>query len=371
MSTEYKQKNDLPDLYNILGLTIDVCKDPECDKKIQQAYIKKAKVCHPDRHPGRKDIEEVFELLTSAYDILKDEKQRNAYNHKLSLNKQSSNDFAKLKKGAAEYMESLGEYKSPTDQQKLSFREKMLELDAKHGFDSTLMDPIPMHDANKKLNDLTKVRSEQDRDLKPERLFDDGRFDIKKFNAAFDMVHKRDDTIMVPHNGIPSAWNDLGTVANYCDISSETNYSDLYVDDANRIDIGRQNYGNIDIGTPTPKLSKNDVEKLQGADYVDKHNVLGEDYYRVMKEKLRERKKEATNLEKMKYGDFKRDDTAGYGIFDQLGFKFDDRLTLDVEEDDISKKFEKLMAERQQELLSGNTVPPQKKPQSRASYGGR
>ncbi len=45
----------------------------------------------------------------------------------------------------------------------------------------------------------------------------------------------------------------------------------------------------------------------------------------------------------MKFTDFKRDETAGYGIFDQLGMKYDDRLSLDVDEDDIVKKFEKLL----------------------------
>src|SRR3970040_2130639 len=110
MSTEYKQKNDLPDLYNILGLTIDVCKEPNCNELIQKAYGKKAKACHPDKHPGRKDVEEVFELLTSAYDILKDEKQRNEYNHRLSMNKQSSGDFLRLRKGASDFVASLGEY---------------------------------------------------------------------------------------------------------------------------------------------------------------------------------------------------------------------------------------------------------------------
>ena len=48
MSVEHKPKNDLPDLYNILGLTSDVCKESNCNEIIQKAYIKKAKVCHPD-----------------------------------------------------------------------------------------------------------------------------------------------------------------------------------------------------------------------------------------------------------------------------------------------------------------------------------
>lgn len=354
MATEYKQKNDLPDLYNILGLTIDICKDPNCNELIRAAYVKKAKVCHPDKHPGRKDVAEVFELITSAYDILKDENQRASYNHKITLNKQSSSDFLRLKKSAADYAQTIGEYKPPTDQQKLSFKEQMRSLDLKHGFDSSMMDPISNQDAKKRLNDLSKKRSEQDRDFKPEKIFDEGRFDLKKFNAAFDLVHKREEDAMIPHNGVPSAWNDIGTVANF---STFDNLDSLYVDDGNRYDTSKQMYGGVDFGAPMKKISMDEVMNLRGADYVDGHNVLGEDYYKEMKSKLGERKSTTSSFENMKYGDFKRDDTAGYGIFDQLGFKCDDRLALDIEDDDISKRYEKLMAERQKDILPLTNVP--------------
>jgi curved DNA-binding protein CbpA len=355
MTTEYKQKNELPDLYNILGLTIDVCNDPACNEVIRKAYTRKAKACHPDRHPGRKDVEEVFELITSAYDILKDEKQRTEYNHKLSLNRQSSSDFIKLKKSANEYMESIGEYKPATDQQKLEFKEKMSKLDSKHGYDPDQTGKIADKDARNKINDMNSLRAQQDRDFKPEKLFDDGRFDQKLFNAAFDKVHKKEDTTIITHNGVPSAWNDHGTVANF---STFDNLDNLYVEDGNRNDISRQNYGSTDFGAPMKKVTKDELNDLIGASYVDQHNVLGDDYYKTMKDRLRDRKQDATKFDKMTYGDFKRDDTAGYGIFDQLGCKFDDRLSLDVDEDDISKKYEKIMAERQQDLIPGANPPP-------------
>ena len=44
MTTEYKQKNDVIDLYDILGLTGDVCKQENCNEIIHKAYLKKAKV---------------------------------------------------------------------------------------------------------------------------------------------------------------------------------------------------------------------------------------------------------------------------------------------------------------------------------------
>lgn len=353
MDSEYKQKDELPDLYNILGLTIDVCKDPNCDEIIQKAYVKKAKACHPDRHPGRKDVAEVFELINNTYDILKNEKSRDEYNHKLTLNKQSSSDFTKLKKGATGYVETIGQYTPPTDQQKLSFKEQMKALDAKHGYDSSIESaPISKQDAKKKMLELTKNRAVQDVKLKPEKLFDEREpFNNKKFNEAFDRIHKRDnDTAMIPHNGVPLAWNDMGTVANF---SSFDNLDNLYVEDNNRLDTSKQAYASINFDQSTRKMTKKEMAEItgEGANYVDGHDVLGEEYYKDLKQKLRERESDGSNYQNMKFKDYKRSDTAGYGIFDQLGFTYDNVLSLDtVDEDDISKKFERLMAERQKDI---------------------
>ncbi|AEX61578.1 putative J domain-containing protein [Megavirus vitis] len=343
MSTQYKQKNDIPDLYNILGLTIDVCKNSKCDDIIRKAHKERVMKWHPDKNTDKKNAEEIFQLLNMAYDILKDEKQRNEYNNRLAINKQSSSDFFKLKKTTNDYMESLGEYKDPTDQQKLSFKEQMKALNQKHGFDELQTTIIPPEEAKKKLVNLSKIRAEQDHTYKPEKLFDDDKFDLRKFNAAFDKIHQKDSGAIMPHNGVPSAWNDLGNTTSF---SNFDNLDNIYVDDGNRFDISHQNYGGIDFGKPSGKMTRQDLDDLNDADYVDKHDVLGEDYYQDLKKKLIERKSEADNFDKMKYNDYKRNDTAGYGIFDQLGFDFSDKLSLDVDEDSISSKFEKLMAER-------------------------
>lgn len=352
MSTEYKQKDETPDLYNILGLTTDVCKEPNCDVLIQKAYVKKAKLCYPDKHPGRKDIRDLFELITNAYDILKNEKLRKDYNHKLSLNRQSSGDFLKLKKSTKDHYDALGEYKEATDDQKISFKEQMKQLDKKHGYDPSMADvAIPKGEARKKVNELRGLRETQDKELMPQRMFHEGVFDPKKFNAAFDKIHNRDQGTMVSHNGIPSAWNDLGTTANY---SNFDNLDNLYVETGDRFDTGRDIYAGVDFGGPAKQLGIDEMNDIKGADYFDGHGNLGDDYYKDIKQKLRDRQASTGNIESMKFGDFKRDDTAGYGIFDQLGFSVDDRLSLDVDEDDISKRFEKMMAERQKDLLPGN-----------------
>jgi curved DNA-binding protein CbpA len=346
---EYRPKNDIPDLYHILGLTIYVCKDDNCDEIIKRAYTKKAKICHPDKNPGRTEAIELFELLTSAYDIIKDPVQRKAYNNKLSLNRQSSSDFFKLKQGATDYAKSIGEYKPPTDEQRISFEEQKKLMNQKHGYDpdSAAAKEIKSKDARKKLEELTKTRKEDAENLKPEILFDEGRFDLRKFNAAFDVIHKRNENDMVLHNGIPSAWNDMGGSNNF---SAFDDLDNLYTDDATRLDTSRQSYGSIDFTSPVSRLSKSDIHDIKGADYVDNHNVIETDYTKNIKAKLRDRENESKQYDKMVYGDYKRDDTAGYGILDKLGITVDDRLTFDLDEEDISEKYNKLMLERQQDF---------------------
>jgi len=344
---EYKQKTGRPNLYEMLGLTIDVCQDPNCNEIIEKAYLKKAKVINPGKYPGRKDVEELFELITNIYEILRDEKQRVAYNHTLTLNKSSSGDFLKLKKGASDYSETVGQYVPANDQQKLSFKGQMTALNSKHGYDSSQTDAIGKGEAKRRLHDLTRVRSGQDREYMPEKLFNGTEFDSAKFNAAFDRTHNRSSDSIVPSNGVPSAWNDLGSTANF---SSFDDLDNIYVEDSSRFDTSRQIYGSIDFAEPLTKFTKEDMLNIQGADYVRGHSDLDNNYYRDMKTKLRERKSDAGSFESMSYGDFRRDDTAGYGIFDQLGLKFDDTLALDVD-DDISAKFERLMAERQKDIL--------------------
>ncbi|BCS83096.1 putative J domain-containing protein [Cotonvirus japonicus] len=350
MSVEYKQKNDVPDLYKILGLTSEICKEDNCDEKIRLAYNKRVKKYHPDKHPGKKEIEELFELIVMAYDILKDEKQREAYNHKMALEKQSTSDFFKLRKSTLDYAESVGEYKPPTDQQKLSFKQQMKSMDDKHGFDVSKIDKKLSEDkSKKKLTKLASTRAEQDRELMPEKIFDDNRFDLSKFNAVFDKYHNKDSTSSImQHNGIPSAWNEPGGTMSF---GSFDNLDNIYVEDRNRLDTSRQSYGDINFGKPTKRVTGSDIVGISGTDYTIGHNKLDDDYYRDMKAKLRERESQANLFDSMKYTDFKRDDTAGYGIFDQLGYKFDDRLCLDDDEGSITDKYEKLMAERNKEIL--------------------
>src|SRR5690606_2404497 len=64
----------MQDYYEILG--VDRGASPEAIKK---AYRQLAMKCHPDRNPDDKDAEQRFKKVNEAYDVLKDEQKRAAY----------------------------------------------------------------------------------------------------------------------------------------------------------------------------------------------------------------------------------------------------------------------------------------------------
>ncbi len=62
------------DFYEVLG----VSKTADADE-LKRAYRKLAMSHHPDRNPGDKSAEQKFKEINEAYDVLKDDQKRAAY----------------------------------------------------------------------------------------------------------------------------------------------------------------------------------------------------------------------------------------------------------------------------------------------------
>jgi len=62
------------DFYEMLGVAREASADD-----LKKAYRKLAMQFHPDRNPGDKAAEVKFKEISEAYDVLKDEQKRAAY----------------------------------------------------------------------------------------------------------------------------------------------------------------------------------------------------------------------------------------------------------------------------------------------------
>lgn len=347
MSTKSKSCNEAPNLYSILGLTNQVCQQDDCDAQIAGAFKQKAKLYHPDRYQGSKKAEmaEVFELVTMAYDILRDAKTRAEYNQKIELVKQSSAGFADLKAQSTSYLKN-NEYKPATAQQETDFQTKIQELNQKRGYDPVAAQvKLTKKDIKKKRQDLEQDRARQDETLKPQKLFEGDKMDPEQFNKLWMQKHQTgNSTALTPHVGDPLAWEP--TNSSYGAFES---MNEPFIENA---DIHGQNYGSIHFGQKIENITPEDFQKAAAiqTNYTT-HNEIEDDYYATLKSRLREREGVTSRFNAMEFRDFKVGDMGDYGVLDKVSFKLDDKLSFRLDEEELMTKYEKMIAKRQQQQL--------------------
>ena len=301
---------------------LDVAQDAT-SKDIKSSYRDLVLIFHPDKSTG--DVE-MFELITTAYNILINKNSRKEYDELYSISKQSESNHFDLKIKSKDHFSALDNDISKTKKsdmdQKQEFKKIMDEMDRKHGYkrEKMAIDPLKEKKTTKRLSDLQLAREHDDIENIHENLFEGGRFEISKFNAAFDAMHKG-HTELIPHNGNPLAYNMDSGFSNFSSLDS---YDDLYVDLYVEDDIlGSSNFGSIKLNhEQKKKLGRGDLDKLGSADYTKNHNYKDKDYNKSLEDKIREREFFTKKLDDRVIDDFDNDDNmGGYGISDKIGLK--------------------------------------------------
>lgn len=328
-------------LYDVLDVSNDAT-----PSEIKKAYRILVKEYHPDKATGDA---EMFELITHAFNILADEESRKEYDSLYKLSEQSKKDHTSLKSQAENYFKAQETdiVKKSDAELEADFEKVMSDFDRKHNYKrhGKDMDKINPEDVERRLNDLALAREQDDIELTHEELFENGKFDINKFNAAWDAMHDGPDEL-IPHSGNPNAWMGGFDATDNAGYSSIDNYDNIYIDDNEHVGVDGQNFSSVNFDTgQKKKLTKKDVSKLKGSDYTAGHNKVkgDEKYTKSLDEMIRERQLEDLKYENREMDDFNTDpNCGGYGIFKDLGITAGS-LEWDNNEDDIQKKYNKLL----------------------------
>lgn len=333
-------------LYDVLNLT-ELCST----KEIKLSYRELAKIYHPDKPTGDK---EMFELITHAYNILVNPKTRQEYDNLVLISKQNSGDHHSLKTQA----ETFAMTQSKTANANItpmSFQDAWAEMDQKHGIitshEGTKVASINRKDAIKTYEDMRMAREQDEIEFIQERLFTTkGPIDMKAFNAAFDNMYNKTSVGLssqeiAQYKGGPVPYSNLGGIDDT--YTSIDNITELYSDNIH----DNSQFSSVNFESPVQKanLTKADLNTIQGGDYYDSHHEKPKDYSRTLEDRLKERELESKKLDTRNMTDFNTDpNCGGYGIFDGLGKNAYSSITWNGV-DNLKQKYDKLLINREKQ----------------------
>lgn len=325
-------------LYKVLGIKQD-CTAKEIKKAFNKLIIQ--------HHPDRGGDPEIYEIIVNAYNILINPELRKQYNDLHKLNEETKQNYVDMKTQSKSFLDAQNT--EVTDDNKKKFKEGWDQLNKKHGYYEESKDDIVIStkDAKQKWKDLDEQRKKHYNEDKPEILFDkDKPIDMSTFNAAFEAANGNILDI-VSKKDVPDAWNGQGSsMTNY---SNFDNMDDIYDETQEVGDMHNINFGSIHFDKkPKKTLTKDDIKNVGQADYYNNHNIIEDDYYDNIKKKLKERTMETKTYNDKEIHQYDKENTAGYGIFDKLGIKYDDNLKIsDWEDKDVNQAYQKLLQDRQ------------------------
>lgn len=310
------------DYYKVIGASPT---DSQAD--ILRKYKEKVTKYHPDK--VRKYIEQYppeerakkeamyaqqYALIREAEQFLKDPEKRKFYDMQRKNNRDLS--FVDHRKDFENFMK-LQDSSTTDGSKKLSeiaFKQKVTEMDAKHGFDSGKKYDkesykLESKDFSRRLNDLQIERGQQEALCAKKDIFDGRVFNQVEFNKRFEADKKKrekqrksksDDRSIVKWEGVAAAYDHGASGGQYMSLDDDgKGYEDLYAtgDDmdyayARKLDSDdEESLSSLDDAL----LEDVDVSYVKGHDK-DKHQVA-----KSYDELLKTRERDAAIFEGRKY----------------------------------------------------------------------
>jgi curved DNA-binding protein CbpA len=321
--TEHIQETNVPSLYTILGLQPDVCNKTNCNEIIHKAYVTKAKKYHPDKCDCDENMKQVFELITHAYDVLRDNVKRSDYNDKLKIQNQSAHDYDSLKANFNKYMDGTHQSNITEDDAKLLFKNKNLDLDTKHDYRRDESNTISLAESELRLQELILAREKADQSFHIPQVCNPSDMDLAKFNAMFDKMSNVSNTTLSSYKR-PDAW--IGSNKNF-NYSTFDTLDNIYSQLNDTYDCPTASAGIVSDQSTVVDYSSLNLDEFEPVSYVNTHDEVEPNYYESMTSKIAERIKQTKEIESMTYSDYKLNDTQGYGVYDELiGYEQDNDL---------------------------------------------
>jgi curved DNA-binding protein CbpA len=318
------------DYYKILGVSEDANA-----KTIKRAYYKRLRKYHPDNLKDKSDKvavrknKEKYELINEAYNLLKDEYRRKAYDTGKKFDTKSKG-FESQKDSFKDFLKLQEQNMTAEDRKlaKLKFDMSKKELNSKHGYDEEKEDIIEKEEFNRRFDDLVMQREQEEVAIQHDNMFEGRQFNPSEFNKMFEKKKRRDakrgsgkegGIVPVGEDGI-MAFND-GMDSNFAGIDS---YSDLYATgnyggaSDNFAGLGAGMIGGEGSDSDELSIDSNDIE-----DTYDTHNkgaskeVMDDMFQRAMAEREMQDDKFEHMLENDEYGSAMDDK---YGISKDFGF---------------------------------------------------
>jgi curved DNA-binding protein CbpA len=280
-------------LYEILGVN----HKSSCNE-IRNTYKNLVKKYHPDKGGNV----EIFKLITNAYNILTNKTKREEYDTQCILVEQSSRDHNSLRQGQEEYinLEQKKTKEKSRDEVKKEFNSFFDEMDKDNNIErEKIHDSLSTEEINNKIKNLELCRNTDDIENIQENMFENNKFDGKRFNNIFEQYNKPNQELTI-HSGTPNAWN------------NDMNYMTIEEND-NKCE-GNSVFSNINTQI------NNNVIKINQDDLQNMNNLTKDEQCldsNTIEQKIADRNTETQKLNSMGFSDFKTE-LGEFGIHNNL-----------------------------------------------------